>query len=93
MGLHADTVDGDALRLQALDQVLVCGRLGTRTLDVVVVDVQLREGIGGARSTECDGDVFFSQGVVEDVAAESTIIVERLCAAERESALRSGNLV
>ena len=91
VGLYADTVDGDTLGLQALDQVLVRSRLRARALDVVVVDVQLRVGVGRARSAEGDGDVLLSQGVVEDGVTESAVVVERLCAGESVQVQRTGN--
>ena len=52
----------------------------TRTcaLDVVVVDVELRGGVGGACSLEGSRDVGGAESVVEDIASPGTIIVEGL---------------
>ena len=56
------------------------GRRGrTGALDVEVVDVELRFGVGAACCAERDRDVARIQRVVEDVGAPGAIIIEWLC--------------
>jgi hypothetical protein len=44
--LRADTVDGDPLALEVLDEVVVGIGLGVHAFDVVVVEVELGGGVG-----------------------------------------------
>ena len=56
------------------------GRRGrTGALDVEVVDVELRFGVGAACCVERDRDVARIQRVVEDVRTPGSVVVERLC--------------
>ena len=54
-----------------------CGRTGA--LDVVVVDVELRFGVGAACRVERDRDVARIQRVVEDIRTPGAVVVERFC--------------
>ena len=79
VALEADTIERDVCGLEALDEVQHRCRLCARLLDVVVVDVQLRVGVGCPRCFERNRDVARVEGVEEDVLAPGTIVVERLC--------------
>ena len=54
-------------------------------LDVVVVDVELGGGVGGPGGLQRRSDVASAEGVVEDVAAPGTVIVEGLCSLQSVS--------
>lgn len=60
MGLETNTVNLDATGLEGLDDVLCCGGLGSRVLNVVVIVVQLDIGIVQNYSLERDGNVLGS---------------------------------
>ena len=77
--LKTDTVNGDVRALEGLDEVLHSSGFGACALDVVVVDVELGAGIGGACSLEGNGDVAGAEGVVEHVSAPCSVVVEGLC--------------
>ena len=78
VALEADTIDGSVCGLERLDEVEHGGGLGALLLDVVVVDVELGSGIGGACGLQGSRDVGGAESVVEDIAAPGTIIVEGL---------------
>lgn len=76
MSLHADAIDFHAVRLNELDDVLRAGGFGACSFDVVVVVVELGGGICSCGCSESDRDVRWADGVVEDVRAVGTILVE-----------------
>ena len=78
VALEADAVDGDVLGLEALDEVEHGGGLCAGGLDIVVVDVELGGRVGGAGGFESEGDEGGAEGVVEDVTAPCSVIVEWL---------------
>jgi hypothetical protein len=78
VALETYTVEWYICRLERLDEVLHRGGLGTGVFDVVVVDVQLRIRVGLAGGLESNLNVGCTEGVVEDVRAPSTVIVEGL---------------
>lgn len=78
VALEADAVERDVLRLERLDEVEHRGGLRARPLDVVVVDVELRVGVGGPRSVERDLDVGRAERVVEDIRTPGAVVVEGL---------------
>lgn len=61
----------------------VRGDGGTHTdrFDVEIVDVKLCVRVCGAGGVEGEGDVGRVERVVEDVGAESAVVVERFCRA------------
>lgn len=74
MRLGADAVDGDARggpRLDLGDHACRLGVVGR--VEVVVVDVELRSGVGGAGGGEGDFDEVFPEDVVEDGGAEVAV--------------------
>ena len=76
VALEADAVDGDVLGLEALDEVEHSGGLCAGGFDVVVVDVELGIGVGGTGCFESEGDERCTEGVVENVAAPCSVVVE-----------------
>jgi hypothetical protein len=78
VGLHADAIDFGAVSFDELDNVLGTGGFCTRGFDVVVVVKELSTGVCGSSGGEGDGDVCWSDGVVEDVGAVGTVLVESL---------------
>ena len=79
VGLGADAVDGDASSNPLLD----LGRHGLGLavgggIEVVVVDVEFRLGVGGARGFEGGLDEALAEDVVEDGFAEGAVFVEDL---------------
>ena len=82
VALEADTVNWHTVGDELLHEVEHRGDVRARVLDVVVVDVQLRGRVGGARSLEGDRDVARAERVVEDVGTPGSVNVERLCVRE-----------
>ena len=80
VALEADAVDGDVGGLERFDEVEHSGSFGALLLNVIVVDVELRSGIGSACGLEGGRNVGGAEGVVEDVAAPGSVIVEGFCA-------------
>jgi len=78
VALDTNTVEGDTLGLQTLDEVDHSSRLCTGILNVVVIDVELGIGVGCTSGLEGNGDVANADVVVEDIGTVGTIIVERL---------------
>jgi hypothetical protein len=52
--------------------------LGTSIVQVVVVDVELRVGVGSASSAEGEVDELFTKNSVEDAVTEVTVVFEDL---------------
>lgn len=65
MGLNTDAVNRHALGNELSHKVVHGGGLCTGAVDVVVVDVQLRIGIGCARRAQGYRNVCFAYGGVE----------------------------
>lgn len=79
MGLGTNTIDGDAGGDPLLDMGDETSGLGVSgRVQVVVVDVQLGVGVGGAGGLKGNADVVFTDDLHEDVVAESTVLVEGL---------------
>ena len=74
--LQADAVDFDAPGFERFDEVQRGGSFGAGAFDVVVVVVELYGGVGGGGGLEGDGDVFGADGVVKDVGAVGTVVIE-----------------
>lgn len=66
MGLRTDTVDGDAIGNEALDERYKRIDLGTSVVEVVVVDKELCGGVGLFGGAEGKVDEFGTEDVVED---------------------------
>lgn len=79
VALKTDTVNGNVRALKGFNEVLHSSGFGTCALNVVVVDVELGAGIGGACSLEGDGDVAGAEGIVEYVSAPCSVVVEGFC--------------
>ena len=80
VALRADAVNGNARGQPLLDVGdHAVGQLGRgRAVQVVVVDVQLGIGVGGARGLEGDANEVLAEHVGEDAAAQRAILVEHL---------------
>ena len=78
MALESDTIERHAGGLEGLDEVEQRRGLRAGVLNVVLVDVELGVRIGRTRCLKGDADVGGTEGVVEDVRAPCTVIVERL---------------
>lgn len=80
MGLCADTVDGNALRHPLVDVVdHTPGHFGiVGNVEVVVVDVELRVGVGGASGAEGDSDEVFAQHAAEYAVSKVAVLGEDL---------------
>lgn len=78
MSLHTNAIDLCAVGLDELDNVLRAGGLASCCLDVVIVVVQFRAGIGGRCGSEGNGDVCLSDRGVEDTSPVSTVVVQGL---------------
>ena len=78
VALEPYTVERDAVREELLREVEHRRRLRARVLDVVLVDVQFRVGIRGARRLKGDWDELRAEGVVEDVRTPCAVVVEGL---------------
>jgi len=80
VALRADAVNGDSggdPLLDVLDHAV--GDLGVvGAVEVVVVDVQLGVGVGGAGGVEGDLDEVLAKHLGEDAVAERAVFVEHL---------------
>jgi hypothetical protein len=77
VGLRANAVDGDAGGDPLLDVGDEAGGFAVGgAVEVVVVDVELSGGVGGASSLKGNADVVLTKNLHEDVLAESAILVE-----------------
>ena len=76
VSLRADAIDGDTARLEASNERDERVDFPTGTIEVVIVDVELRIGVCGASSLESDVDKGLAKEVVKHGGAEGTIIVE-----------------
>ena len=75
--LEADTVELDAGVQHGLGEVEERGRLRACVLVVVLIDVELSGRVSRGRSLKADVDIGRAKGVVEDIRAPSTIVIER----------------
>lgn len=78
VALEANTIERNAGGLEALDEIEHCSGLGARAFNVVVVDVELRVGVGCPSGVQSNLNVLSAEGVVEHIGTPSSIIVERL---------------
>lgn len=76
VGLETDTVDACSIGLDETDQTLGCGGLGAGVFDAVVVVVQLGGWVCSRGCCKGNGDVCFSYGLVEDVVAVGSVLVQ-----------------
>lgn len=76
MTLKADAVDLGAILFDKFDDVLCAGGFGARRLNVIIVVVEFRGGVGGRGGCEGNGDVGGADGSVEDVLAVGAVFVE-----------------
>lgn len=78
VALQADAVDLLAVGLHELHDARGAESFGGRgaVLEVVVVVVELRGGVGGRGEAEGDGDVGFADGAEEDVVSVCAVLVE-----------------
>ena len=79
VALEAYTIERDVVRLEAVHEVEHRGGLRTGLLDVIVVDVELRIRVRSPGSIQGNRDEVSTKGIVENIGAPSSIIVERLC--------------
>ena len=79
-GGGTNAVNGDACCDPFLDVGdYACGDFGVAGgVEVVVVDVELRIGVGGSGSLEGDGDKVLAENIIEDRGAHATVLVEDL---------------
>src|SRR6185437_3138046 len=77
VALKAHAVDWHSLGEQRLHQAVHGVALGVLALDAVIVDVQLRAGVGGVRGAQRVGDVPAAHRPVEHVADVAAVAVER----------------
>lgn len=78
MALVADAVDADAVLLEEFHDTHGALELGTQVLQVVVIVVKLRCGIGGGGGTEGNGDVCLANNAEEDAVAVGAVLIQRL---------------
>jgi hypothetical protein len=80
MALATDTINGDTLRDPLVDVSDHAGSdLGiVGNVEVVVVDVQLSVGVGGAGSLERNSHEVFTENAAEDAVAEASVFGEDL---------------
>jgi hypothetical protein len=76
--LKAHTIDLHARVLDELHNSSGTSRLGTAVFEIVVVVVELDIWIGSCGGSECNGDIGFADGGVEDVGAIGAIFVQGL---------------
>ena len=75
--MQTNTIKRHVGSLELLDEIEHRGQLRPGIFDIVVVDVELRIRVCGAGGIERDLNVLCAEGVVEDVRAPGTVIVER----------------
>ena len=77
--LATDAVDGDAGSAPLLDVVdHALGLAVVGNIKVVVVDVELAVGVGGASGLECNADIVLADDVEPVALSEGSILVEDL---------------
>lgn len=78
MSLRADPVNRNAAGPESADEREECVDLGSGTVEVVVVDVELRARVGSARGIKSDVDKVLTEHSVEDRLPEAAIFLEDL---------------